>query len=410
MSILPYFTSALPGIGGQIKQRAEDFRVDECPPDGIRGGRGQFAWFKLVKRGLTTPAAISRVASYLGIKPNAITFAGLKDANAITSQWVSLANVDVRRLERMRDKDIRISDIHFRPVGQKVGNLTGNRFVVRVRGVGRRQQNQAQAILDLMARRGVPNYFGQQRFGSRGDNAAMGEALVRGQHEEFLRIFLGRGRKSDPPRSQAARDAYDHRALKRALGCWAPYCLDPRNALSALLAGKTPTEAIKTITPRIRQIYVQAYQSVIFNDIVAARIEGIDTIEAGDLAENHATGRNFPVKDLAEAKARAAAFELSPTGLIPGRRMKIAEGEPGRIERNVMSKHRIDASLFTRSDTTMNVGASRRPLRFRPADVEASAGRDYHGTFVEVAFTAPSGCYATVLLEELCRNREPYML
>lgn len=409
MSILPYFTSALPGIGGQIKQRAEDFRVDECPPDGTRGGKGRFAWFKLAKQGLTTPAAISRVAFYLGIKPTAITFAGLKDANAITSQWVSLANVDVRRLERMRDKDIRISDIHFRPVGQKVGNLTGNRFIVRVRGVGRRQENQAQDILDLMARRGVPNYFGQQRFGSRGDNAAMGEALIRGQHEEFLRVFLGRKRKSDPPRSQAARDAYDHRALKRALGYWAPYCMDPRNALSALLAGKAPAEAIQTITPRIRQIYVQAYQSVIFNDIVAARIEGIDTVEAGDLAENHATGRNFPVKDLAEAKARAAAFELSPTGLIPGRRMRIAEGEPGRIERSVMARHKIDASLFTRSDTTMNVGASRRPLRFRPADVKASAGRDSHGTFVEVAFTAPSGCYATVLLEELCRNREPYM-
>ena len=409
MSILPYFTSALPGIGGQVKQRAEDFRVDECPPDNIRGGRGRFTWFKLSKRGLTTPAAISRVAFHLGIKPNAITFAGLKDANAITSQWVSLADVDVRRLERMRDKNIRISDIHFRPVGQNVGNLTGNRFVVKVRGVDRRQQNQAQAIMDLMARRGVPNYFGQQRFGSRGDNAAMGEALIRGQHEEFLRVFLGRKRKSDPPRSQTARDAYDHRALKRALACWAPYCMDPRNALSALLAGKAPAEAIKTITPRIRQIYIQSYQSLIFNDILARRIDAIDTIQRGEIAEDHTTSRSFHVKDLADATARAAAFKVSPTGLIPGRRMRIAEGEPGKIERDVMARHKIDAKLFDQSTTTMNVGASRRPLRFRPTDVQASAGKDRNGTFVEIAFTAPAGCYATVLLEELCKNRQPYI-
>jgi len=408
MSILPYVTSGLPGIGGQIKQRAEDFRVDELPPDGIRGGNGRFAWFKLTKRGMTTSAAIGRVASFLGVKPREITFAGLKDANAVTSQWMSLANVNVRRLESMRDRSLRVSDIHFRPVSQKVGNLAGNRFAVRIRKVGRRQLNQAKALLGIMARRGVPNYFGRQRFGSRGDNAAMGEALVRGQDEEFLRIFLGRGRKSDPPRSQAAREAYDHHATGRALGCWAPHCVGPRNVLTALLAGKGSADAIKVIKPRIRQIYVQSYQSVIFNDILARRIETIDAIEPGEIVEDHATGKSFPVKNLAEAVARAAAFELSPTGLIPGRRMRIAEGEPGKIERDVMARHKIDARLFERGGAA-NVGASRRALRYRPADVKASAGRDRHGTFIEVAFTAPSGCYATVLLEELCKNREPYM-
>jgi len=409
MSILPYFTSGLPGIGGQIKQRPEDFRVDEFAPDSARGGQGPFTWFKLGKRGLTTSAAIAKVASYLGVKPRAIALAGLKDANAVTSQWVSLADADVRRLERFRDKDIRVSDLHFRRVGQEVGNLAGNRFVVRIRQVGKKQLDQAKALLDLMVRRGVPNYFGRQRFGSRGDNAAMGEAILRARDEEFLRIFLGRPWPGDPPRSSAAREAYDRRSLKRAIGCWPAHCVDPRNALAALLAGKGPAGAIKAVNSRIRQIYVQAYQSVIFNDILARRIDRIDAIESGEIVEDHATLRSSPVKNLAAAGARAAAFELSPTGLLPGRRMRIAEGLPGQLERAVLAEHKIEASLFAPRPGLKGVDASRRALRFRPGDVKAAAGSDTHGAFVEVAFTAPPGCYATVLLEELCKNRQPYL-
>ncbi len=409
MSILPYFTSGLPGIGGQIKQRPDDFRVDEFAPGSARGGQGRFTWFKLSKRGLTTSAAIAKVASYLGVKPSEIAFAGLKDANAITSQWVSLADADVRRLERLRDKDIRVSDLHFRPVRQDVGNLAGNRFVVRIRQVGRKQLDQAKALLNLMARRGVPNYFGLQRFGSRRDNAAMGKALLAGQDEEFLRIFLGRPWSGDPPRSQAAREAYDHRSLKRAIGCWPAHCVDPRKTLTALLAGRGPAGAIKAINPRIRQIYVQSYQSMIFNDILARRIDHIDVIEPGEIVEDHATLRSSRVKDLAAAGAKAAAFELSPTGLLPGRRMRIAEGRPGQIERAVLAEHKVEASLFEPRPGTKGVDASRRALRFRPGNVEAIAGSDTHGTFIEVAFSAPPGCYATVLLEELCKNRQPYL-
>jgi tRNA pseudouridine13 synthase len=409
MNILPYFTSGLPGIGGQIKERPEDFRVDEFAPGPDRGGQGRFTWFKLGKRGLTTSAAIAKVASYMGVKPSAIAFAGLKDANAITSQWVSLAEADVHRLERLRDKDIRVSDIHFRPAAQKVGNLAGNRFVVKIRQVGRKQLDQAKALMDVMTRRGVPNYFGQQRFGSRCDNAAMGQALLAGHNEEFLQIFLGRPWSGDPPRSAAARDAYDHRSLKRAFGCWPAYCVDPRNALAALLAGKGPAGAIKAINPRIRQIYVLSYQSLIFNDILARRIDHIDVIEPGDIVEDHATLRSSPVRDLAAAGARAAAFALSPTGLLPGRRMRIAEGRPGQVEREVLAEHKVDAGLFEPRPGLKGVDASRRALRFAPGNVKVAASSDTHGTFIELAFTAPPGCYATVLIEELCKNRQPYV-
>jgi tRNA pseudouridine13 synthase len=409
ISILPYFTNGVPGVGGLIKQRPEDFRVDEFAPDETRGGRGRFVWFRLSKRGLTTSAAIAKVAAYMGVKASAIAFAGLKDANSISSQWVSLADADVRRLERLRDKDVRVSDIHYRPVSQEVGNLAGNRFVVRIRQIDRHQLDQVKSMLDLLRRRGVPNYFGVQRFGARGDNAALGEALIRGKHEEFLDIFLGRPWPGDPPRSQAAREAYDHGAVKRALSCWPSHCVDPRNALNAILAGKKPLEVIETINSRIRQIYLQSYQSLVFNDIVARRIDGIDGIEPGDIIEDHATGISSPLEDIAAAAARAEKFEISPTGLLPGRRMRIAAGRPGQIEREVLAEHDIDPQLFAPRPGAAGVEGARRALRFCPGDTKVTASSDLYGPFIEVSFTAPPGCYATVLLEEICKNRQPYV-
>jgi tRNA pseudouridine13 synthase len=406
MRVLPYLTSDLPGIGGQTKQRVEDFRVEEVAPDGP-AGRGRFAWFRLTKRGLTTSAAIQRIARYMGVRPGEIGFAGLKDANAVTSQWVSLAEADVRRLGHFRDRLVRITDAHWRPVRAELGHLAGNRFVVRIRQAAPGRLGDAEAVLEVLRRRGVPNYFGPQRFGSRRDNAAMGEALVRRDLEEFLRIFLGRPCEGDPPRSRAAREAYDRGWPQRALRCWPGHCVDPRTALAALIKGKGRAAAVKAISPRVRQIYVQAYQSEVFNEILARRIGGLDRIEAGDLAEDHATGKSFPVTNLAAAARRAAAFEISPTGLLPGRGMRLAEGEPGRIERAVLAERKIDQKLFGRRGAPA-VEASRRALRYLPGEAELSAGQDRYGPYLEVAFTAPPGCYATVLLEELSKNRLPY--
>ena len=79
------------------------------------------------------------------------------------------------------------------------GHLAGNRFILRIRGVGPDQLAAAEAILDVLRRRGVPNYFGHQRFGARNDTADLGRAMVKGDLDEFTAILLGRSRPGDPP-------------------------------------------------------------------------------------------------------------------------------------------------------------------------------------------------------------------
>lgn len=407
MLVLPYLTHDLPGIGGVIKQRAEDFRVEEIS---LRGpsGKGNYLWFRVTKRGLPTPATAKRVAKFMGVSPEMVGFAGLKDSLAVACQWMSIGgDADPRRLAKFRDKQVRIDDIHpsRRPI--EVGDLAGNRFIVRVRQVQPARLGDAQAALEELARRGVPNYFGPQRFGARGDNSRLGEALLRGDIEEFLRVFLGRPCEGDPPTSRKARTAFDRGNLGAAMTAWPHHCTDPRNALASLMRKGGREGAVAAIDARVRQLCAQAFQSDVFNSLVAARIDTVDRVLSGDLAEEAESGRNFPVANVEAEQPRAAGFRISPTGVLPGKGARLAAGEAGRIERRVLAERGVPLEMFD-APGAVRIAGSRRPLRFRPIDVAAEAGRDRFGPFIELAFTAPPGCYATVLLEEVCKNRQPY--
>ena len=76
MSKLPYLTSDLPGIGGQIKQRVEDFRVVEIPLYEACG-EGTHVYFRVEKCGIPTPVAVNRLAKYMGVRSGEIGVAGL---------------------------------------------------------------------------------------------------------------------------------------------------------------------------------------------------------------------------------------------------------------------------------------------------------------------------------------------
>ncbi|MBN1942513.1 MAG: tRNA pseudouridine(13) synthase TruD, partial [Phycisphaerae bacterium] len=76
---LPYLTSDFPGVGGTIKRRVEDFRVEEIPLYDARG-EGTHVYFRVEKRGIPTPVAVERIARYMGVRPGDVGVAGLKDA------------------------------------------------------------------------------------------------------------------------------------------------------------------------------------------------------------------------------------------------------------------------------------------------------------------------------------------
>jgi tRNA pseudouridine13 synthase len=399
---LPYLTGELPGVGGTIRQRLEDFRVEELPlyePC----GEGSHVYFRIRKAGISTPAAIDRLARQMGVRPSDIGLAGLKDAQALATQMLSLEHADPARLAAYRDAQVQVVWTSRHGNKLRPGHLAGNRFVVRIRGAGEAQLAAGRAVLEVLTRRGVPNFFGPQRFGARGNTAELGMALVRGDVSEFLAIYLGRSDPADPPDCRAARDAFDAGYLPRAMQLWPRHYANERRALAALKRSGKAALAVNTIDKRMRRLYVSALQSRIFNVALTRRLEAIDQVWAGDLAEKADNGAIFTVTDPAAEQGRCERFEISPTGPIVGYRGKLAEGAMGDIERDVLAAAAVAQEDFRRVGA-LRVKGGRRALRFALGSPALTAGRDEHGEFLELAFTAPPGCYATIVLREIMKT------
>jgi len=399
---LPYLTGDLPGIGGRIKEHLGDFRVAEVPlyePC----GEGTHLYVRVTKAGITTPEAVSRLARHLGVRPHDIGLAGMKDARAISSQRMCVEHVDAAALASFRDPAMSVEVLGLHGNKLRPGHLKGNRFEIRIRGVSAENVPAARAVLDVLVRRGVPNYFGEQRFGARNDTAVLGECMVRNELDEFLAVFLGRPQPGDSPDCRAARDAFDAGQYARALKRWPWKYQNERKALSVYKKRGKAGAAMVAIDKRMKRLYVSAFQSRIFNEVLLRRIDTLDRMWVGDLAEKTENGAVFEVEDAEAEQLRADRFEISPTGPVVGYRSKLAGGEAGRIEAEVLQAHRVEPEDFHHVGSLRSKG-TRRALRFALAEPELSAGDDEHGTYVQLCFTAPSGCYATVALREIMKR------
>ena len=157
----------------------------------------------------------------------------------------------------------------------------------------------------------------------------------------------------------------------------------------------------------MKRLYVSAFQSAIFNKVLARRIDSVDRVFVGDVAKKTATGGIFVVEDAETDQQRTDEFEISPTGPLPGYRCELAEGRPGQIERDVLAERGVDPEQLHRTGT-LKVKGTRRELRFALSNPRLSAGTDKHGEYIELVFGAPSGCYATVAVDEILKvgNRE----
>jgi len=400
---LPYLTAALSGIGGQIKECPEDFRVEEVPLYDPCG-EGTHLYFRVTKTGIPTPAAVARIARHMNVRPDEIGFAGLKDAQALTTQMMSLEHADQRRLAAFSDPAIKVEVVARHGNKLRAGHLAGNRFILRIRDLAAEQAlAPAGAILAVLSRRGVPNYFGPQRFGARGDTAVLGEMLVKGNLDEFIAIYLGRPQKTDPEDCRAARDAFDGGFFLRALDRWPRHYADERRALAAYKKRQHAGPAVAAIDKRMKRLYVSAFQSAIFNEVLSRRLQTLDKVFVGDMAQKTDTGGVFRVEDAAVEQPRAERFEISPTGPIPGYRSDLATGEPGQIEQAALEKFGVTTETF-RAVAAIGAKGARRALRFNPGSATLTPGRDARGDFLELSFSAPSGCYATAVLRELMKT------
>jgi tRNA pseudouridine13 synthase len=400
---LPYLTRDIPGIGGRIKTLPEDFQVDEVPlyeP----AGDGTHVYFRIRKAGLTTMQAIGQIAKALGRAVRDIGYAGLKDAGAVTTQMLSIEHIDPARVQELQVPRVEVLSVSRHRNKLKLGHLAGNRFTIRVRETDVARVDDVRSMLELLGRRGVPNYFGPQRFGIRGDTWEIGRALVRGDDVEAVSLVLGRAGPHDYGEVRKARELFDRGEYEKAANIWPyPFYNEKRICWAVAKSGGNLARAMRQVDPQMKRFYVSAYQSQLFNQVVAERLDSIDRLLEGDLAWRHPQGAVFRVEDVAREQPRCDTFEISPTGPLFGYRMTEPTGAPAELESRVLSAEGMGPADW-RDGTRLKVKGARRPLRFRPHDAQVDAGRDEHGDFIEVRFQLESGCYATTVLREICKS------
>ncbi len=397
--MIKYVTQHIEGTGGWIKEHPEDFVVDEIPLY-MPTDQGTHSYFLLEKHGLSTFEAVRRVARALHVREKDIGYAGLKDARAITTQMMSIEHVPCEQIMALNLPQIRIHWARLHTNRLRVGHLLGNRFRIRIRGHEINSMPRAQAVLRVLQERGAPNYFGPQRFGIKGDSHHIGKAILQSEWKQTIQYYLGFPHPAESPQLQEARKAFDTGDWERARELFPPLFHSERQVLDTLIDSKGDYErAFHAIPIRLRQLFLSAYQSVLFNRILSDRLPMFDRLLPGDLAIKHDNRAVFLVKDPEMEQRRVDRLEISPSGPIYGYKLKMPEGLPREYEEKILLDEGIHLTDF-RSIGGAKAKGTRRSLRFEIA--EANVVEDSEG--LVASFVLPKGCYASVVVQEITKS------
>ncbi len=285
---LPYLTSDIAPIEGELRVTPEDFEVEEVPAYGP-SGHGDHVFALIEKRMMTTPDAVRALCGALGTDPRGAGWAGLKDRNAVTRQWISLAGTTPEAVQQAEVEGVRVLDAVSHPQKLRTGHLRANRFVLRLQRVEPSRIGDLRRVLSTIEAEGLPNYYGAQRFGREGDNAERGLRWVRGE-------------------ARAPRAGFQ------------------------------------------RKLQMSAVQSELFNRCVAARVKTstLGKVFAGDVLKKHESGGVFVSEDPAADQPRADAWELSPTGPMFGAKMRWPTGEARDREEALLIEAELTLAHFAK--------------------------------------------------------------
>jgi len=397
---LPYLTTDIAGVAAVIKRSEEDFRVEELPLYELEGA-GDHVHFLAEKRGQTTNALVREVARKLDRPQGAVGYAGLKDAQAVTRQWLSIEHVTPETCLALELSMARVLVANRHRNKLKRGHLAGNRFTIVLRECDASRIEDVQSVLTVLERVGLPNSFGPQRFGARGDSARIGSAILQADHREAIELISGRPGPLDFGAVKEARELFDSERYAEAARAW------PRGfELSAKLCGAMDkhrgraSRAIRALSKREKAFYISAWQSELFNRVLAARMPDIDKLFEGEFAWNHGGRRAFEVRDLAAERARALRFEVSAAGPLFGPATRLAAGRAGNQEREVLEESGVALEALDRRRFA-GITGGRRALRVRPTEVDV---RTLDASSLELRFCLPEGAFATSLLREILKE------
>ena len=427
---IKYYVTDGDGTGGRLRVDPGDFQVREleaveAEPLDAPADTYEHLLVRVTLRRWDTNDFARELSNRLGISRHRVSWAGTKDKHAVTTQLFSVDGIDSDDLPE-------ISGAEFEVVGRTgrsilFGDLAGNAFEIRVRDAN--ESDNAAAITEELrdfagGTVGIPNFFGQQRFGSqRPVSHEIGLAMVREQWDDAVMTYVGNPSEREPEETQEARAFVEEtRDWSAALDRLPEYLGYERSMVHELDrrtdGGDQPaTEAdfraaLGELPDNLSQLFVNAAQSYLFNRMLSERLDRglpFDQPIKGDVvcfADTDApAGLELPDTDRTQRVTadrvasvrrhceRGRAFVTAP---LVGTETELADGEQGDIERAVLADVALEPGDFALPDDFGSTGTRRAIL----VHTDLDCGRNP----LELGFSLPRGSYATAFLREYLKT------
>ena len=333
------YLQSVEDINFKFYQTPTDFIVDEIASTEFKG-KGNYLILHVQKYELTTWDMVAIFSEYLSIPAQKIGYAGLKDKHATTRQYISVDASYEKMLKKFYHKQVKILSSVRHSHSIRMGDLEGNRFSINLHFVDNIDAGKIEKVARKIAKNGLPNYFGYQRFGRDNDSIEQAKEMIQGD------LFI------------------DDTKLKKFL--------------------------------------VSIYQSVFFNDWLRERVNL--SLESGEtkfkLLEGDvylssegklSTPKIMPSKEYESKK-------LVPTGLLCGRDTFRARAEARELEKEYDDEylqdkgHRREALIFpkdiecnyVRKQTLLNISFSLPKGSYATVFLESIAGKNFSAKDVKM--------------------------
>ncbi|MCW4020487.1 MAG: tRNA pseudouridine(13) synthase TruD [Candidatus Bathyarchaeota archaeon] len=433
------YASRSRGIGGRIRGFPEDFVVEEILTDGskasvestditaLTSGHGRYLVCVLIKKGWDTFAAVRQIAKQIGVSPDRIDIAGIKDARALTAQHMSVGGIPLQRVLKVDLPRLNVIPVRFssEKISSKI--LFGNQFNITVRSIEwnsatahRRIEKTRNELSDLG---GVPNFFGHQRFGTvRSTTHRIGHCLVKESFEEAALVFLSEPSRHEHPQARGARERLRETGDYRLALKFFPRRLSYERQMLAHLS-RYPKDflgAFRRLPLKLRRFFVQAYESYLFNLFLSERIKReipIGKAHNGDCIVS-LDEKGLPTnilkkagpRSISEINKRIGEGKMAVAIPLIGFKQPPSEGVQGEIEGEILEREAIRPRDFRiqrmlEASAAGGLRVSLTPILNLDIEEEDELA-DRGGLSVKFSFTLHKGSYATVLLREFMKSRD----